>query len=124
MAKVLIVDDSATMRKIIVRVLRQAGLEVDGVVEAGNGVEGLAELEKTSDIGLILSDVHMPQMNGLDFVKRVRESHAKEALPMVMITSETGGALIEQALTSGANAFVTKPFTPESIRAVLCEFLE
>ncbi|MCC6408196.1 MAG: response regulator [Planctomycetes bacterium] len=123
MAKVLIVDDSATMRKIIMRVLRQAELKVEDVLEAGNGLEGLAALGKAPDIGLILSDVNMPQMNGLEFVKKVREAHPKEKLPMVMITTEGGEAMIQQAMSNGANGYVTKPFTPESIRTALAGFI-
>ena len=91
MNKVLIVDDSSTMRKIIMRVLRQAEIAVDNVIEAGNGVEGLAALGANPDVGLILSDVNMPEMNGIDFVKAVRASHSKEQLPVIMVTTEGGG---------------------------------
>lgn len=123
MGKVLIVDDSATMRKIIMRVLRQAELKVDDVLEAGNGVEGLERLSAAPDIQLVLSDVNMPQMNGIDFLKKVRETHSSDRLPMVMITTEGGEAMLKTAMASGANGYVTKPFTPESIRAALGGFL-
>jgi two-component system chemotaxis response regulator CheY len=119
MNKVLIVDDSATMRKIIMRVLRQAEIAVDNVIEAGNGVEGLAALGAHPDIGLILSDVNMPEMNGIDFVKAVRSSHSKEQLPVIMVTTEGGGAMVNAAMELGANGYVCKPFTPESIRSAL-----
>ena len=119
MNKVLIVDDSATMRKIIMRVLRQAEIAVDSVIEAGNGVEGLAALVANPDIGLILSDVNMPEMNGLDFVKAVRCSHSKEQLPVIMVTTEGGSTVLGTAMQLGANGHVSKPFTPESIRSVL-----
>jgi two-component system chemotaxis response regulator CheY len=123
MNKVLIVDDSATMRKIITRVLRQAEIPVASVVEAGNGVEGLARLLSDPDIDLILSDVNMPEMNGVDFVKAVRTNHAKEKLPMIMVTTEGGEAMMKSALELGANGYVTKPFTPESIRRALEAYL-
>lgn len=123
MQKVLIVDDSSTMRKIIMRVLRQAEIAVDAVIEAGNGVEGLAALESNPDIGLILSDVNMPEMNGIDFVKAVRTTRAKEALPVIMVTTEGGGAMVETAMQIGANGYVCKPFTPESIRSALEPFM-
>ena len=119
MNKVLIVDDSSTMRKIIMRVLRQAEIAVDNVIEAGNGVEGLAALGANPDIGLILSDVNMPEMNGIDFVKAVRSSHSKEKLPVIMVTTEGGGTMVNTAMELGANGYVCKPFTPESIRSAL-----
>jgi two-component system chemotaxis response regulator CheY len=117
--KLLIVDDSATMRKIIMRVLRQADLRVDTVVEASNGIEGLERLASHPDIQMILSDVNMPEMNGLDFVRAVRAWRGKHVLPMVMITTEGGEAVLETAMDCGANGFVTKPFTPETIREAL-----
>ena len=123
MNKVLIVDDSATMRKIITRVLRQAEIPCTSVVEAGNGVEGMARLESDPDIDLILSDINMPEMNGVDFVKAVRATRAKDALPMIMVTTEGGEAMMNNALALGANGYVTKPFTPESIRAALEAYL-
>ncbi|MBK7641983.1 MAG: response regulator [Planctomycetes bacterium] len=119
MNKVLIVDDSSTMRKIIMRVLRQAEIAVDNVIEAGNGVEGLAALGANPDIGLILSDVNMPEMNGIDFVKAIRSSHTKEQLPVIMVTTEGGGAMVNTAMELGANGYVCKPFTPDSIRSAL-----
>lgn len=124
MNKILVVDDSATMRKIIMRVLRQAGLQVDSILEAGNGVEGLERLVSDPDIQMILSDINMPEMNGIDFVKAVRTRHNKNDLPMVMITTEGGEAMVETAISSGANGYVTKPFTPDTIREALGGFLE
>ena len=123
MNKVLIVDDSATMRKILTRVLRQAEIPCASVVEAGNGVEGMARLASDPDIDLILSDINMPEMNGVDFVKAVRATRAKESLPMIMVTTEGGEAMMNNALALGANGYVTKPFTPESIRAALEAYL-
>lgn len=123
MNKILIVDDSATMRKIIMRVLRQADFKADTILEAGNGVEGLERLVSDPDIQLILSDINMPEMNGIDFVKAVRTKHDAGAMPMLMITTEGGEAMVQNALDSGANGYVTKPFTPESIRAELDKVL-
>jgi two-component system, chemotaxis family, chemotaxis protein CheY len=123
MNKVLIVDDSSTMRKIIMRVLRQADIAVDNVLEAANGVEGMAQLTANPDVGLVLSDVNMPEMNGIDFVKAIRVTHAKEKLPVIMVSTEGGNAMMESALASGANGFVCKPFTPESIRIALEQYV-
>ncbi len=119
MNKILIVDDSATMRKIIMRVLRQAEFTTEEVLEAANGVEGLQRLVSDPDIQLILSDINMPEMNGIDFVKAVRTKHDKEKMPVIMITTEGGEAMIQTAMDHGANGYVTKPFTPDSIRQAL-----
>ena len=123
MNKVLIVDDSSTMRKIIMRVLRQADIVVDNVLEAANGVEGMAQLKANPDVALVLSDVNMPEMNGIDFVKAIRTTHAKDKLPVIMVSTEGGQAMMESALAQGANGFVCKPFTPETIRTALEEFV-
>lgn len=119
MNKILIVDDSATMRKIIARVLRQADVAVGAVLEAANGVEGLARLASDPDIALILSDVDMPEMNGAELVAAVRAERDGTSLPVVMISTEGSESTLRSAMARGANAYVTKPFTPDSIRAVL-----
>lgn len=119
MNKILIVDDSATMRKIIMRVLRQADYKIETILEAANGVEGLQRLVSDPDIQLILSDINMPEMNGIDFVKAVRTKHDKAKMPMVMITTEGGEGMVKSAMECGANGYVTKPFTPDSIREAL-----
>ncbi len=123
MNKLMIVDDSSTMRKIIKRVLRQAEIAVENILEAANGVEALEQLSSNPDLGLILSDVNMPEMNGIDLVKKVREDHAKDTLPIIMVTTEGGQNMMDSALESGANGYVTKPFTPDSIRVALEPFV-
>ncbi|MBI1380264.1 MAG: response regulator [Planctomycetaceae bacterium] len=119
MKKMLIVDDSATMRKIIMRVLRQAEIPVSDILEAGNGKEGLQRLVADPDIAMVLSDINMPEMNGIDFLKAIRTRRDKTSLPVVMITTEGGEAMLQTAMDSGANGYVTKPFTPDSIRSAL-----
>lgn len=122
MNKILIVDDSATMRKIIMRVLRQAGFKIENFVEAANGVEGLSTLVANPDVALVLSDINMPQMDGIAFVKAVRTKHDKKALPMIMISTESGNAMVQNAIDSGANGYVAKPFTPDRIREALEQY--
>jgi len=119
---VLIVDDSATMRKIIMRGLRQAGVQVTEFKEAGDGVEGLAALESGS-VDVVLSDVNMPNMNGLDFVAAVKEKFADKAPPIVMITTEGSEEVINEARKRGARGYLKKPFTPDKIQEVLGPFL-
>ena len=123
MAKVLIIDDSAVMRKIIQRNIMQSGLLVDSFVEAGDGREGL-EKAATGDVDLILCDWNMPNMTGIDFVKALRGSGQKNNIPIVMVTTEGSDAKIEEAKHSGANGHLTKPFTPEQLKAQLGNFLQ
>ena len=114
---VLIVDDSATMRKIIMRGIRQAGIDNAEFKEAGDGVEGLQAVEGGT-FDLILSDVNMPNMNGLDFVREV-SGKLDAPPPIVMITTEGSEEVISEAMSRGANGYLKKPFTPEKIQEVL-----
>jgi two-component system chemotaxis response regulator CheY len=116
MPNVLIVDDSSTMRKIITRSLRQAGLVVDEIFEAGDGIEGLSALNDNK-VDLILSDINMPNMDGLEFIRSLRGKGYK--VPIVMITTEGGEDVINEALASGANGSIRKPFTPEQLQEKL-----
>jgi two-component system, chemotaxis family, chemotaxis protein CheY len=116
MSNVLIVDDSSTMRKIITRSLRQAGLVVDEIFEAGDGIEGLGVLN-ANKVDLVLSDINMPNMDGLEFIKSMRSKGYK--VPIVMITTEGGEDVINEALASGANGSIRKPFTPEQLQEKL-----
>ena len=116
MANVLIVDDSSTMRKIISRSLRQAGLPVDEIFEAGDGIEGLNVLSGKG-VDLILSDINMPNMDGLEFIKQARANGCKA--PIVMITTEGGEDILKQALENGASDSIKKPFTPDQLNEKL-----
>jgi len=116
MSNILIVDDSSTMRKIISRSLRQAGLAVDNIYEAGDGIEGLNALGSNS-VDLILSDINMPNMDGLEFVKQARAQGCKA--PIMMITTEGGEDIIGEAINSGATGSIRKPFTPEQLQEKL-----
>ena len=89
--------------------------------DLGRHQEALETIELSTP-DLILSDVNMPEMNGIEFVKAVRTNHEKDALPMVMITTEGSEAMIQTAMDSGANGFVTKPFTPDSIQEALEQY--
>lgn len=114
-ARVLIVDDSSVMRKIVGRSLRQAGLEIQEVLEASNGAEALA-VAREHPLDLILSDINMPTMDGLEFVRQLRCIEAAQNIPVIMITTEAGEAHVVQALSSGASGYIRKPFTPDQIK--------
>lgn len=119
---ILIVDDSATMRKIIMRGLRQAGVDNAEFQEAGDGVEGMKAVS-AGKFDLILSDVNMPNMNGLDFVKSVAEQ-VPSPPPIVMITTEGSEEVVKEAMSRGAKGYLKKPFTPEKIQEVIGPFLK
>jgi two-component system chemotaxis response regulator CheY len=113
--RVLIVDDSSVMRKIVERSLRQAGIELQQVQEAGNGAEALAVLG-TGPVDLILCDINMPVMDGLQFVKQLAGVENAKGVPVVMITTEGSEAHVVQALSAGARGYIRKPFTPEQVK--------
>ncbi len=113
--QVLIVDDSSVMRKIVERSLRQAGLEPMKVIEAGSGTEGL-EMLKNHSVQLILSDINMPSMDGLEFLRQIRAQNLAPGVPVVMITTESSEEHVKQAILSGAQGYIRKPFTAEQVK--------
>ena len=121
--KALIVDDSSVMRKIVERSLRQAGIELSEVVEAANGVEGLAALGRTK-VDLILSDINMPVMDGLEFVRQLQGVAEAKNIPVVMITTEGSESNVMQALSLGAKGYIRKPFTPDQVKEYVLPVLE
>ena len=113
--RALIVDDSSVMRKIVERALRQAGLDALVVHEAGSGVEGL-EVLKTATVDLILSDINMPAMDGLEFLRQIRAQNLAAGVPVVMITTESSEEHVKQAIEAGAKGYIRKPFTAEQVK--------
>jgi len=121
--RALIVDDSSVMRKIVERSLRQSGLGIAQVFEAGNGVEALATLQK-NQVDLILCDINMPVMDGLEFVKRLAGVENAKGVPVVMITTEGSEGHVVKALSAGARGYIRKPFTPEQVKEHVLPVLE
>ncbi len=121
--RVLIVDDSVVMRKIVARSLRQAGIELLEVLEAGNGVEGLAAIQGCA-VDLILSDINMPAMDGLEFLKGLRSLENAKHTPIVMITTEGSESRVVEALSAGARGYIRKPFTPDQVKERVTPLLE
>ena len=120
--KVLIIDDSNTMRKIISRSLRQAGLEFETILEAGDGQIALDMLNQEKP-DIILSDINMPNMNGIEFLKQKSTNESIKNIPVVMITTESGNDIIHEAMTLGAKGSIKKPFTPDQIQSTLGDLL-
>ena len=112
-ATALVVDDSRAIRTILSKTLRELGFEVR---EAANGKEALELIQaEKSAVTLILLDWNMPEMNGLDLLKRLRENPKLSSLVVVMVTAETEVDRIAEALEAGANEYVMKPFTKDII---------
>ncbi len=118
--KILVVDDSRAMRRIVSRTIRQAGYEGHDIVEAENGREalGVVEAEKPD---LILSDWHMPEMTGLEFLKALNEKGLE--IPFGFVTSECTTEMVEAATEAGAMFLLAKPFTAEDMSQVLGVFV-
>jgi two-component system chemotaxis response regulator CheY len=118
---VLIVNDSAAIRKILQRVLRQADVPLGQVYEAGDGVEALEVLRK-QPVGLVLSDINMPHMDGLEFLSKVRAEKAWQKLPIVMVSTDGTQAKVLEAVGRGASGYVREPFTADQIKEKLAGF--
>ena len=115
---VLIVDDSAAIRKILQRMLGQAGVTLGKVVEAGDGLEALERL-KLQPVNLILSDINMPNMDGIQLLTELKSKTESKHIPVIMITTEGGEAKVMEALELGAAGYVRKPFTSDQIKEKL-----
>jgi two-component system chemotaxis response regulator CheY len=113
--RTLIVDDSTVMRKIVERSLRQAGLNPLVVYVYGSGIEGLDVL-RSKQVDLILSDINMPSMDGLEFLRQIRAQNLAPNVPVVMITTESSEEHVKQAILAGARGYIRKPFTPEQVK--------
>ena len=120
---VLVVDDSAAIRKILQRVLRQTGMAIRTIHEAGDGQEAL-EVMNAHKVDLVLTDINMPRMDGLQFLASVKASAQWRHVPVVMITTEGGETKVGEAVKLGAAGYVRKPFTADQIKEKLAGILE
>jgi two-component system, chemotaxis family, chemotaxis protein CheY len=109
--KVLTVDDASTMRKMIALTLKTAGYDV---VEAADGLEALDLISKT-EVDMMILDVNMPNMNGIELVRRVRKSPKHGRTPIIMLTTETQESLRTEARTAGATGWINKPFKQDHL---------
>jgi two-component system chemotaxis response regulator CheY len=113
MAKtILIVDDSSSLRLVVKLALVRAGYDV---IEAGDGRDALALLEKTAKVHLIVSDVNMPNMDGITFVTQVKQHARHKFAPVIMLTTEGQDAKKDQGRAAGAKAWMVKPFNPPQL---------
>ena len=119
---ILIVDDSFPMRAVIKKVIRASGVDIGELHEAANGIEALAKLD-AEWLDLVMTDYNMPEMNGLDLLKAMKEDEMLNSIPVVMVTTEGSDERIEEFMDTGANAYIKKPFTPEQIRSQILTLL-
>ena len=115
--KLLVVDDSSTMRRIIKNTLARLGHK--DVLEGADGVEGWNQMNSNPDIDMLITDWNMPEMNGLELVKKVRADERFKDLPIIMVTTEGGKAEVITALKAGVNNYIVKPFTPQVLKEKL-----
>lgn len=115
--KLLVVDDSSTMRRIIKNTLARLGYK--DILEGGDGLEGWAAIDANPDIEMLITDWNMPEMNGLELVKKVRGDARFKDLPIIMVTTEGGKAEVITALKAGVNNYIVKPFTPQVLKEKL-----
>jgi len=103
------------MRKIVLRTLKMAEVEFDEVLEAGDGVEALAIL-RTSQVNLIMCDINMPNMSGLELLVKIKEEKLAQGVPIVMVTTEGSEPQVREAILAGARGYIRKPFTLDHIK--------
>jgi len=115
--KLLVVDDSSTMRRIIKNTLARLGYK--DILEGADGVEGWNQLDSNPDVEMLITDWNMPEMNGLELVKKVRADERFTDLPIIMVTTEGGKAEVITALKAGVNNYIVKPFTPQVLKEKL-----
>lgn len=115
--KLLVVDDSSTMRRIIKNTLARLGYK--DILEGADGVEGWTQMDTNPDIDMLITDWNMPEMNGLELVKKVRADERFKDTPIIVVTTEGGKAEVITALKAGVNNYIVKPFTPQVLKEKL-----
>ncbi len=119
---VLIVDDSNSMRAVIKKIISISGFKIDQCVEAGNGKEALEALTDNW-VDVIVSDINMPEMNGFELLKSLKEDDLLKNIPVILITTESSEERMQDAFNLGAKGFIKKPFTPEEVKKILYEVI-
>lgn len=117
---ILIVDDSSLTRKAIRRIIDMLDLDIGQIFEAENGTEALKILTETN-IDLVLADLNMPEMGGIEMIYHMRGNEATKDIPVVVVTTESSMTRIEGLLANGAKAYLHKPFTPEQFREIIIQ---
>lgn len=111
-------DDSSSIRRVLRKIIELSGLEVDQIHEAQNGKEALSVLEREW-VDFIMCDIHMPEMDGIEFLRRLRQDEVLGRIPVIMISTEGREEIVKEVQDLGVKAYVKKPFTPEEVRDVI-----
>jgi two-component system chemotaxis response regulator CheY len=122
-SEILVVDDSAAIRKILQRVLRRTGMSIGVIHEAGDGQEAL-EIIGRQRIDLVLTDTNMPRMDGLQLLAALKSCPGRGHIPVVVIATEGGEAKVAEAVRLGASGYVRQPFTADQVGKQLADLLE
>ncbi|MCX7905426.1 MAG: response regulator [Elusimicrobiales bacterium] len=118
--KILVVDDSKTMRVIVSRIMKELGYEVG---EASNGREAIDILKSDSSYSLVMADWNMPEMNGYDMVLNIKSDDNLKKIPIIMLTTENEISNVQKAINAGASDFITKPFKKETIQEKITKLI-
>ncbi len=121
--KILIVDDSAAMRTVVKRTVEMAGINCERFYEAASGKEAL-KIMRHEDVDLVLADINMPEMTGLEMTERMFVCPSVKEIPVIVVSTEASTARIEQLKARGVKGYVHKPFTPEQIRSEIIKVLQ
>jgi two-component system chemotaxis response regulator CheY len=119
--KILVVDDSLSIRQQVTHALSKTGF---AIVEAIDGLDGLEKLRGAPDIAAVISDIHMPEMNGIEMLEQIKSRPECAALPVLMLTTEGSATLIQRAKALGAKGWIVKPFKPELLAAAITKILQ
>ncbi len=118
----LIVDDSNSMRAVIKKIITISGFQMDQCLEAANGREAM-DLLSANWVDIIISDINMPEVNGLEMLDQLKINDTLKAIPVIMITTEGSSERLQEAFARGAKGFIKKPFLPEEIKKVLYQVI-
>lgn len=118
----LVVDDSKTVRAVIIKTLNLSNIDIGNIFEAQNGKEAL-EILKNNWVDLILTDINMPEMNGLELIDQISKDEILNTIPIVIISTEGSQTRIEELKSKGVKGYLRKPFTPESLKKLIYEIL-
>jgi two-component system chemotaxis response regulator CheY len=116
MKKILVVDDSRTVRQQVASVLSQAGYQV---VDASDGIEAIEKIEANADLAMVICDVNMPRMNGIDMLVLLKKDERYANLAVLMLTTEGQPGPIQRAKQAGAKGWIVKPFSPDTLLAAV-----
>lgn len=119
---ILIVDDSETMRAVIKRTIGMTGIGIGELLEAGNGKEAL-DLLADAWVDVVLSDINMPEMGGVELLETMKNDDVLKNIPVIFISTESSNTRMDEAKALGVAAYVTKPFTPETIKEIMMDVL-